>query len=128
MCAEICDGDGNGDGDGDGAGTGICNSSPATCSSWFLFLPCFIEIPIYNANVASDQGLHCLHCLLMSLIMHKWVNFAPLEFLMENIPVRIKQYTLLQQDNSNKYPQDTFWCKNNKIYNLITLFNWSKGK
>ena len=49
-----------------------------------LFLPCFIEIPVFNANsvnpdqmpqfAASDLGLHCL---LMSFLLdarHKWAN------------------------------------------------------
>ena len=44
-------------------------------SCWFLFMPCFIEIPVFNANnikpdqtpqsAASDLGLHCL---LISLL------------------------------------------------------------
>ena len=38
------------------------------CLVSFLLLPCFIAIPVLNAN--SDLGLHCLQ---MS-IWHKWVN------------------------------------------------------
>ena len=50
----------------------------------FLFLPCIIEMPVFNANSADpDQTPHYaasdldLHCLPMSLLWdatHKWVK------------------------------------------------------
>ena len=49
-----------------------------------LLLPCFIEIPVLNANgvvpdqtprfAASDLGLHCLQMSLIWDAGHKWVN------------------------------------------------------
>ena len=50
----------------------------------FLLSPCFIEIPVFNANsvdpdqtprsAASDLGLHCLSTALLWDAGHKWVN------------------------------------------------------
>ena len=50
----------------------------------FLLLPCFIEIPVFNAqnvdpdqmphSVASDLGLHCLPMSLLWDARLKWVN------------------------------------------------------
>ena len=49
-----------------------------------LLLPCFIEIPVFNADgvdpdqtprsVASNLGLHCLQMSLLWDARHKWVN------------------------------------------------------
>ena len=54
-------------------------------SGQFLLSPCFIEIPLFNANsvdpdetprsVASDQGLHCLQMSLLWDNRHKWVKW-----------------------------------------------------
>ena len=53
-------------------------------SGRFLFFPCFIEIPIFNANsvdpdqtprsAASDRGQHCLSISLLWDARHKWVK------------------------------------------------------
>ena len=54
-------------------------------SAWLVFLlPCFIEIPVVNANsvdpdqtpqnAASDLGLHCLQMSLLGDARHKWIN------------------------------------------------------
>ena len=53
-------------------------------SGWFLLLPCFIEISVFNANsvdpdqtplsAASDLGLHCLPMSLFRDARHKWVK------------------------------------------------------
>ena len=53
-------------------------------SDKFLLLPCFIEIPVFNAqsvdpdlmphSVASDLGLHCLPMFLLWDARLKWVN------------------------------------------------------
>ena len=53
-------------------------------SGQFLLLPCFIKMPVLNANsvdpdqtprfVASDQGLHCLPMSLLWDVRHEWVN------------------------------------------------------
>ena len=53
-----------------------------------LSLPCFIEIPVFNANsvdpdqtscsVASDLGLHCLLMPLLRDARHKWVKHKEL--------------------------------------------------
>ena len=44
-------------------------------SCWFLLLPCFIEIPVFNANSLDTDQMQCsatfdlgLHSLLMSLL------------------------------------------------------------
>ena len=57
--------------------------SSRKCVWLVLLLPCFIKIPIFNANsvdpdqmpcsVASDLGLHCLPVLVLE-VRHKWVT------------------------------------------------------
>ena len=52
-------------------------------SGYFLFLPCFIEIPVSNANsvypdqtphdAASDLGLHCFLMSLLGDARRKWL-------------------------------------------------------
>ena len=41
-----------------------------------LLLPCFIEIPVFNANSVdpSDLSLHCLPMSLLWNARNKWVN------------------------------------------------------
>ena len=51
---------------------------------YILLIPCFIEIPVFNANsvdrdqtprsAASDLGLHCLSMSLLGDARLKWVN------------------------------------------------------
>ena len=46
----------------------------------FSLLPCFIEIPVLNANSVdpdhtSDMGLHCLPMSLLWGARHKWVKW-----------------------------------------------------
>ena len=61
-----------------GVGKVVTPTSPK--SDLFLLLPCFTEIPVFNANsadpdsVASDQGLHCLPMSLLLDTKHKWVK------------------------------------------------------
>ena len=53
-------------------------------SGWFLLLPWFTEIPVFNANsidpdqmprsAASDLGLRCLPMSHLWYKWHKWVN------------------------------------------------------
>ena len=53
-------------------------------SGYFLFLLCFTEIPVFNANsidtnqmphsVASDLGLYCLPITLLVVSRPKWVK------------------------------------------------------
>ena len=52
--------------------------------SFFLLLPCFIEMLVFNANsvdtdqtphsAASDLGRHCLPTSLLWDARHKWVK------------------------------------------------------
>ena len=58
--------------------------SNSRVSGYFLPLPCFKEIPVFNASsgdpdqtprsVASDQGLHRLPMSLLWDARYKWVN------------------------------------------------------
>ena len=53
-------------------------------SGYFLIIPCFIEIPVFDANsvdpdqtprsAASDPGLHCLPTSLLWDDRLKWVK------------------------------------------------------
>ena len=55
-------------------------------SGQFLLLPCFIEMPVINANsvdpdqmplsAASDLGLHCLPMSHLWDARHKWVLYV----------------------------------------------------
>ena len=54
-------------------------------SGWFLVSLCFIEIPVFNANivdpnqtlrsVASDLGLYCLPMSLVWDTRHNWIKY-----------------------------------------------------
>ena len=54
-------------------------------SGQLSLLPCFIEIPVFNANIvdpdqmphsaASDLGLHCLTMSLLRDARHNWVKY-----------------------------------------------------
>ena len=56
-----------------------------SCCCFFFLLPCFIEIPVFNANsadpdqmshsAASDLGLHCLPMSLLWDARHKGLNY-----------------------------------------------------
>ena len=57
---------------------------------WFLLIiPCFIEMPVFNANsvhldqmprsAASDLGLHCLLMSLLWDARHKWVEITDID-------------------------------------------------
>ena len=59
--------------------------------SFFLLLPCFIEISVFNSNsvdpdqmphsVAADLGLHNLPKSLLWDARHKWINLVVKLFL-----------------------------------------------
>ena len=77
-------------------------------SGWLLYLPCFIEIPVFNANsvhpdqtprsAASDLGLHCLPMSLLLGVRHKWVkrlHAFKILFLVESIILSLDVYISL---------------------------------
>ena len=81
-------------------------------SSQFLLRPCFIEIPVFNANsvsAASDLGLHCLPMSLLWNARLKLVNTLKRNSIFQDIRMTSMVRRIMKIKTAHDVRGDFLW-------------------